>query len=438
MNRRRRGAIVLALAILGSTACGKKGPPQPPIRILPAAAKGLKLRQAGSEVVLTATLPMEETNGTPITGPIQVKILRMPATDTLRPGFVSERYLQHQFERSAQTLATLAGDTLAKAAPGGRLTYRDAPSPPGPSAAAPAASAPSRKAPAGTPPAGSAPAGSRTAASGSPASATYPTGPRLLYSLLIVDPQGKRSMLPVPAMIEIGKAPAPPHNLKVEVQEGKVLLTWEPGEGEPAKGGFNVYRAPVADRDEPLVSINPNPIQAARYQDETIQYGAAYRYLVRAVSGRTGTLCESVDSPEVEVHPLDIYPPKAPTGVAVSAEGPVIRIYWFPNGETDLGGYRIYRRETSDGEFKRVGEVGPTETAFADATARAGVRYHYVVSAFDGNSPANESPRSEERSETLPLEGAPGAAKPSAASGGAPAAAPNPVASPSPAPHLRR
>ncbi len=363
---------MLAVAVLSATACGKKGPPQPPIRILPGAARGLKLRQVGSRVVLTATLPMQETNGAPITGPVQVRILRMPATETLRPGVVSGRYLQHQFERGAKVLATLSGDNLAKAAPGGRLTYLDASIAPGQAGAA----------------------------------------LRLFYSVMIIDSQGKRSPLPVPPMVEIARAPAPPHDLKVEAEEGKVRLTWEPGEGEPPNGTFNIYRRLQTDSEEPELPINPQPVTGTSYEDTTIVYGAAYRYMVRAVFGKALTVRESADIAEVEVHPLDIYPPKTPSSVAVSAEGSVIRVYWFPNSEPDLGGYRVYRREAADGEFKLAGEVGPTETAFADATARPGVRYHYVVSAFDGASPANESPRSEERTETLPLEAAPATAEP--------------------------
>lgn len=367
MRKRLGGGAGLAVAVLLVTACGKKGPPQPSIRILPSAAQGLTLRQVGPRVVLTATLPMQETNGTPIAGPVQVKILRMPATETLRPGAVSDRYLQHQFERGAKVLATLGGDSLAKAAPGGRLTYLDASIAPGPAGSA----------------------------------------MRLFYSVLIIDAQGKRSPLPVPPMVEIARAPAPAHDLKVEASEGRVRLTWEPGEGDPLNGTFNIYRRLVTDNEEPVLPINPQPIVGTSYEDTTIVYGAAYRYMVRAVIGKALTVRESADIPEVEVRPLDVYPPKIPTGVAVSSEGPVIRVYWFPNSEPDLGGYHIFRRETADGEFKLAGEVGPTETAFADATVRPGVRYHYVVSAFDSATPANESPRSEERTETLQLDAAP-------------------------------
>ncbi|OLC55379.1 MAG: hypothetical protein AUH92_02280 [Acidobacteria bacterium 13_1_40CM_4_69_4] len=110
---------------------------------------------------------------------------------------------------------------------------------------------------------------------------------------------------------------------------------------------------------------------------------------------------ESLPSDVVEVRPLDVYSPKAPTGLAAAVEGSVIKLYWFPNGEPDLHGYRVYRRE-AEGKWTLLGEVGPAETSFADATAARGVRYHYAVTAVDGASPPNESPRSDEQSEVLP------------------------------------
>jgi fibronectin type 3 domain-containing protein len=114
-------------------------------------------------------------------------------------------------------------------------------------------------------------------------------------------------------------------------------------------------------------------------------------------------LRESAPGGEAEVRPLDVYPPKAPTGLAATVEGPVIKLYWFPNGEADLRGYRVYRREGA-GEFELVGEAGAAETSFADATARKGVRYDYAVTAVDGAGPPNESARSEAQSEALPAE----------------------------------
>ncbi len=392
-------ACALACALAG---CGKKGPNMPPLRVLPSPPQGLSVRQIGGEVVLTARLPMQETDGRPVGPRAQVRILRMRATDTFRPGAVSSRYLMHQFENGAQALAAFSVEALEKAAPGGRLRFRDA------------------------------------TALGGPAGVR----PRFLYSVQILDSEKRRSPLPPPALIEVVPPPPAPHDLKVETAEGEVRLAWQPGASaaSPAASGgappppmFNVYRKGKTDTEDPDDPLNQKPLKETAYVDREFTYGESYRYVVRALAGAQKPPHESADSPEVEVRPTDIYPPKAPTGLAASAEGSVIKVYWFPNGEPDLGGYRIYRRDRPDGEFRLLAQVGPAETSFADTDVRPGVRYHYVVTAFDSSSPPNESVRSEERAETVPLEAAPGSG-PSVTPGtsAVPGASPTPRASPAP------
>ncbi len=360
--------LLLCAAALALPACGKKGPNQPPIRILPAPAQGLSVRQIGPDVLLTARLSLQETDGTPIGDKARLRILRMRATDTLKPGSVSQRYLLQEFERGAQVVATLGGEALALAAPGGRLTFRD------------------------TGALSAAPAGAR---------------PRFMYGVVIVDGQGKRSPLPPPPLIEVVPAPPAPHDLKLETGEGEIRLRWEPGgPGAPATL-FNIYRRTKADAEDPEAPLNHAPIEATTYTDKEFNYGETYRYVVRALASKEAPPRESPDSPEVEVLPRDIYPPQAPTGLAAAAEGTIIRVYWFPNNEPDLAGYRIYRRDAPDAEFKLLAEVGAADTTYADAAVRPGVRYHYVVTAVDSASPPNESARSEERTETLPAYAAP-------------------------------
>ncbi len=111
-------------------------------------------------------------------------------------------------------------------------------------------------------------------------------------------------------------------------------------------------------------------------------------------------LRESLPCDEAEARPLDLYAPKAPTGLAAAVEGQAIKLYWFPNSEADLHGYRVYRREAK-GEFRPIGDVDAVETSFADTTAARGVRYYYVVTALDLATPPNESARSAEVSESV-------------------------------------
>jgi fibronectin type 3 domain-containing protein len=114
----------------------------------------------------------------------------------------------------------------------------------------------------------------------------------------------------------------------------------------------------------------------------------------------------------IQLSPADIYPPSVPVGLAVSAEHGVINLYWFPNSESDLGGYRIYRSEKEDEDFHVIGTVGGTESTFVDITAKAGVKYYYAISAVDQSSPPNESAHSEVRGDRLPPRQTPSGDKP--------------------------
>ncbi len=359
-------APLLALLLVAAAGCGKKGPPRAPVRVQPDAVRDLRLRQIGPDVVASFALPApaETSSSTPLT----VGLLRMLATETLQPGAVSDRYLLSQFHKHARVVAE-ATAAPAGGAQGGRLRLVDA----------------------APPPSG---AGLRR---------------RYLYSVLVTDASGKGSPLPLPRGIDVVVAPPAPTDLTIGLAEGEVQLTWSPG--APGGAGFNVYRREGNAPDPPDRPINRAPIAAPGYIDTTFRYGETYRYSVRALALAEPPPRESLASAEREVRPLDVYPPAAPTGVAVSAEGAVIKIYWFPSAEPDLGGYRIYRRDEAHPDPVQIGEAGAAETVFIDTTARPGVRYHYVVTAVDGAAPPNESGPSEERSETIPRrEAAPSAA----------------------------
>ncbi|MGH9749886.1 MAG: fibronectin type III domain-containing protein, partial [Candidatus Polarisedimenticolia bacterium] len=365
-----------------------------PIRLAPAAARELRVRQVGGEVVLTAILPGTRTDGSPLPRPV-VRIMRMQTAPTFSLASVSRRYLLRQFEKEAATLATLSGEALAAAAPGGRLVYRDAIAP----GAFP--DAPDVPLPA-APPAAATPG---VAAPGSPAprgAAVPRSGPRHLYSVLIHDPDEKRSSLAMPVPLDLAPAPPAPRGLAVEAAEGELRLSWSPGEDSPPGLRFNVYRLGERGAGEPGAPLNPAPIDGTSWVDRTFRYGEACVYSVRAVASGEGPPRESAGTAPVRVVPRDVYPPKAPDGLAVAIEGGAIRLYWFPNEEADLRGYRIHRRAAGIGEeWRLVAEVDAAEPSWVEPAAAAGVRYDYRVTAFDSAEPPNESVPSAEETEML-------------------------------------
>jgi hypothetical protein len=344
--------------------CGKKGPPLPPLRILPRPAQKVHIRQTGGDVLIEATVALSRTDDSPLGPGSGVQILRMRPGPGLKATAVSARYLMSAFLKEAKVVATVDWDQLKTAVVAGHVLYHDR-------SALPA-----------------------------PAEGQANLPPRYMYAVQIVDERGQKSAPSVPLEIQLEPPPAAPLRLKVEPAEGEVRLGWESGESAAKGELYNVYRRPASQKEEPLVPVNLAPITERTYLDLKFDYGETYRYSVRSLRQPPPPLRESAPCDEVEVRPLDVYPPKAPTGLAAAVEGQSIKLYWFPNSEPDLGGYRVYRR-VAKGELQRIGEVDAAETSYADTTVTRGVRYYYSVSAVDKATPPNESARSEEVSESM-------------------------------------
>jgi fibronectin type 3 domain-containing protein len=100
---------------------------------------------------------------------------------------------------------------------------------------------------------------------------------------------------------------------------------------------------------------------------------------------------ESASSGEACVENKDVFPPAAPTGVAVLLRDDGLELSWSPSLEADLASYRVYRAEAGGAPVRR-GEVAAPETAFHDTAVPPGAVLAYTVTAVDRDG--NESPPS--------------------------------------------
>jgi len=149
-----------------------------------------------------------------------------------------------------------------------------------------------------------------------------------------------------------------------------------------------VYRRdPESAFRRPLTAA---PVAAPPFRDTTIAPGERWCYVVRTVAS-TEPVVESAGSGEACVENRDVFPPAAPTGVAVLARDDALEVSWSPSLEADLALYRVYRAENG-GAPVRVAEVTPPDTTFRDTAAPRGAALSYSVSAVDRSG--NESPRS--------------------------------------------
>jgi len=360
--------LLLAAGLLPAAGCGKKGPPLAPLRHGPDRVSGLSCRQKGKQVLLIGLLPDKNQDGGPVAEIKEVRIFRADRVGQVgvlgSAGRSAQRAVLRQFSREAGRIATLSGEALEKAVSGRRVTFVDPDPLPG---------------------------------------AVPEKGQVLTYAMAVVDSGKHPSPISSLVTIRVLPPPLPPSNLRTEVSEKRIRVNWEPpaAEGKEETALYNLYRA-EAPGTFPERPRNEKPLPQPFFEDEDFAFGKTYQYVARSVIAGRMSSRESEDSLPVRVTPADVYPPAVPTGLAVSAESGVIKLYWFPNSESDLGGYRIYRSEMEGEGFEAIGGAGPAESTYVDGTALPGVKYYYAITAVDQRVPPNESARSEVRGDRLP------------------------------------
>jgi hypothetical protein len=168
---------------------------------------------------------------------------------------------------------------------------------------------------------------------------------------------------------------------------------------------YNVYREtapdpltlppPAAAVDSrwaaaPATPANAQPVTMLSFTDVDVPFDERKRcYQVRAVRGTDAQRVESESSESVCVVPIDTEAPAQVTGLTATAAEGAITVRWEPNGEEDLRGYRVLRREAGDDTLRLLTTNGPiADTRHIDDMVMSGRMYTYVVQAVDNRLPA--------------------------------------------------
>lgn len=100
-------------------------------------------------------------------------------------------------------------------------------------------------------------------------------------------------------------------------------------------------------------------------------------------------------SPATCVVLTDTFPPVAPAGLIAVADTGGISLVWDENAEADLAGYLVLRGTAADATLQPLATEPVVNTAYQDTDVTAGERYFYRVLAVDTAVPPNASPPSE-------------------------------------------
>ena len=340
-----RTALLLTWAAF-PLACGKVGPLQPPAPRGPLPPAAVEARQVGDRVEVALTVPQARGHD-----PSQT----VQRTELLRVAYPSGRTPPLEPDALRVRGHVVASREDEKAKPGDRIVLAD-------------------------------PSVSQLADGG--------IGWTLRYGVRVRDRRGRPSPLVVAKdLTTVPPVPAP-RALSGQASADGVRLTWEAPPDASPSATYNVYRGPVDGRlsERPL---NVQPLSSRDELDAGVEAGKSYRYVVRAVAADGPPYRESASSNEAVVDASDRFPPAAPSGLVAVQEGSGVRLLWNPGSETDLEGYRVYRK-LGEGAFERIGGDIVRQPSFLDAGVAPGSVATYRVTAIDRTVPPNESATSAE------------------------------------------
>jgi predicted phage tail protein len=215
---------------------------------------------------------------------------------------------------------------------------------------------------------------------------------RLRYAVRFVNSAGQKAAFSNFLVIEpAANVAAAPAELKAEVKQDSIDLEWT-GPVANADGttpvnllGFNIYRSNAKTQAGRL--LNKVPVTETKYADQSFEFEKEYFYFVRAVSSGTGdSPTESTESNIVEVKPKDVFPPGPPASITIAASPTAISLFFPPNPETDVVGYKIFRSEDGSipkADWKLLTPKYQDANTFQDSTVEAGKKYFYYVTAVD-------------------------------------------------------
>lgn len=232
---------------------------------------------------------------------------------------------------------------------------------------------------------------------------------RLRYAVRFVNKSGQKAPFSNIIVIEPeSKVAAAPSDLLGNVTQESINLSWTAaaanadGTTPVNLAGYNIYRS--SSKDKPGTLLNRRPVSGTTFSDRTFEFEKEYYYFVRSVSSGTGdTPTESTESNIVEVRPKDTFAPSAPVSITIGASPGTISIFFPPNPEADIAGYRIFRSEDpalDKAMWKLLTPEPITTNTFQDPSVEGGKTYYYFVIAVDRFG--NVSERSEVVSEAVP------------------------------------
>ena len=144
------------------------------------------------------------------------------------------------------------------------------------------------------------------------------------------------------------------------------------------------------DFDRPVGLEEPQSVTV--YTNSEIEFGITACYAVQTLEHVTEDLeIYGNASPATCVVFTDTFPPTPPTGLIAVADTGSINLVWDENTESDIDGYLVLRGLASDGTLEPLTAEPVKEPTYRDTLVVSGEQYFYQVIAVDSVVPRNAS-----------------------------------------------
>ena len=194
------------------------------------------------------------------------------------------------------------------------------------------------------------------------------------FTLLVYTSQGKVSNVSNAASIAPTQVPGRVVNARGFADQRRIIVEWDKPQERPDLA--DAYAIARVDPPGP-----PELLSETRYEDTYYEPSKIFRYQITALRRIGGNTVPGLGPETVTVMTDDKTPPQAPTDLEISEVGNGGYLTWTANSETDFAGYRVFRSEHSDRDFKPLSDHLITTNAFLDMSYRPGL--YYRVSAVD-------------------------------------------------------
>jgi len=239
------------------------------------------------------------------------------------------------------------------------------------------------------------------------------------YAVEVLNLDGRSAGLSNQVNVPLVETLPPPSDFAAHLTGQGVVLTWT-GASLPlpnssfVRHSYRIFRRQEGSQQQILIGeVAATGAHEFSLSDQTMEWEKTYYYhadtlTMLAEPGKPEVSIEGGTTPEAKVFADDTFAPAVPTGLQAVFSGPgqqpFIDLVWSPVTDADLAGYNVYRREKASAPVKLNSTLILTPS-YRDINVGAGETYFYSVSAVDQRG--NESERSLEASETVPLGGNP-------------------------------